>query len=145
MSTKNNNKTIVSNISVEKFLTNYPNFKIVPDCLKLVKLFEIVTGDKAKIWGNMVGFGSYDYKYESGREGDYFVTGFAPSKVGITIYTNCDLSINLELLKRLGKFQNSKSCLYIKKLEDIDEEVLKEVIRNSCEYIKAKYQIGNTF
>ena len=139
MLTKNDNKTVVSNISVKEFLTDYPNFKIVPDCLKLVKLFEIVTGDKAKIWGNMVGFGSYHYKYDSGREGDYFITGFAPSKVGITIYTNCDLSINLELLNRLGKYKALKSCLYIKKLENIDLEVLEQVVRNSYEFVNKKY------
>jgi Domain of unknown function (DU1801) len=128
---KNDNKTIVSLGSVQEFLDNYPNQKVITDCQKLIKLFEGVTGEKAQLWSTMIGFGSYHYKYESGREGDYFITGFAPSKIGITIYTNCQELIASDdtFLKDLGKHKSSKACLYIKQLSDINQAVLKKIIK----------------
>jgi hypothetical protein len=138
---KNDNKTLVSNNSVTEFLNNYPNNKVIFDCLELIKIFEKTTGEKAKMWGTMVGFGKYHYKYESGREGDYFITGFAPSKVGITIYTNCQDLIASDdgFLLGLGKYKSSKACLYIKQLSDINKEILEQIIKKSCDYIKSKY------
>jgi Domain of unknown function (DU1801) len=126
---KNDNfKTIVSNDSILDFLNNYPNQKIVPDCLKLIKIFEQISSQKAKMWGNMIGFGSYHYKYPSGREGDYFKIGFAPSKVGITIYNSAQYLDQVKNLEKLGKFTTGKSCLYIKSLDDINIVVLQEIL-----------------
>lgn len=139
------NKTQPTTISAEEFVNNYPNQKIIPDCLELIKIFESVTGQKAVMWGNMIGFGFYHYKYESGREGDSFAAGFAPSKIGITIYTNCDIETDfntaqkLELLPKLGKYKASKACLYIKKLADIDLETLKQIINKSYKYAITRY------
>jgi hypothetical protein len=139
---RNDNKTTVSQSSVTDFLNQYPNQKVIPDCMELISIFEEVTGEEARMWSTMVGFGTYHYVYDSGREGDYFVTGFAPSKVGITIYTNCQelIAKDPSMLGDLGKFKSSKSCLYIKKLEDIDQKVLKSIIKRSYDYIQLKYK-----
>lgn len=126
-----NNKTQPPTTSVTEFLNNYPNEKVIQDCFELVALFQKVTKQEPKIWGKIIGFGTYHYKYESGREGDSLVVGFTPSKVGITIYTNCDLSPKVNLLEKLGKHKISKSCLYIKKLADIDLKTLAQIIKES--------------
>jgi Domain of unknown function (DU1801) len=124
----NDNKTKPSEQSVLEFLDTYPNQKVIPDCKKLITIFEDITKWEPVKWAHMIGFGSYHYKYASGREGDYFITGFAPSKVGITLYVLKYGEDNSELDK-LGKFKNGKGCLYIKKLEDIDLAVLKKLIK----------------
>lgn len=89
------------------------------------------------MWGtSMVGFGRYHYKYASGREGDWFVTGFSPRKQNLTLYIMSGFSEYDDLMGRLGKFKTGKSCLYINKIEDIDQNVLKELIKASVDYIK---------
>jgi Domain of unknown function (DU1801) len=123
------NKTQPSSASVSDFLTNYPNQKVIPDCHKLIKIFEDITGQEPVMWSTMIGFGNYHYKYESGREGDFFLVGFSPSKVGITIYISSGYTDLTEKLAKLGKHKIGKSCLYIKSLTDIDLETLKEIIK----------------
>lgn len=131
-------KTQPTNDSVMEFLDNYPNQEILEDCKKMIQICENITNSKAVMWGKMIGFDTYKYKYQSGHQGEFFVLGFAPSKVGITIYTNCDL-IESDLVSKLGKYKISKACLYIKKLEDIDLEVLKIVLENSYKDTKLRY------
>ncbi len=122
------NKTKPTTFSVTEFLNNYPNQNVIPDCFELITLYEKVTGQKPVMWSTMVGFGSYHYKYESGREGDIFVVGFAPSKVGITLYTMAGYKDQQENLAQLGKHKIGKACLYIKKLDDLDLSILEKII-----------------
>ncbi len=91
-----------------------------------------ITGEVPAMWGDsIVGFGSYDYKYASGREASWFLTGFSPRKQSLTLYIMAGFDQYAALLERLGKFTTGKSCLYIKKLEDVDLEVLGELIQRS--------------
>jgi hypothetical protein len=85
-----------------------------------------------------VGFGSYHYKYESGREGDWFLTGFSPRKTNLSIYIMAGFKEYDELLKKLGKYKTGVSCLYVNKLEDVDMKVLKELITKSVQKMKSK-------
>jgi hypothetical protein len=122
------NKTQPSSASVSDFLASYPNQKVIPDCHKLIKIFEEITGQEGVMWSTMIGFGNYHYKYESGREGDFFLVGFSPSKVGITLYISSGYTDLTEKLAKLGEHKIGKSCLYIKSLTDINLETLKEII-----------------
>ena len=89
------------------------------------------------MWGpSIIGFGSYHYLYESGREGDWFLTGFSPRKQNLTIYIMAGFDRYDELLAKIGKYKPGKSCLYIKRLDDIDKNVLGDLIRFSVEYLK---------
>ncbi len=89
------------------------------------------------MWGtSIIGFGSYHCKYASGREGDWFVTGFSPRKQSLTLYLMSGFSKYPDLLKKLGKFKTSKGCLYINKIEDTDIPTLKELIKQSVGYLK---------
>jgi Domain of unknown function (DU1801) len=133
------NKTQPTQISVPDFLNNYPNQKVIPDCYEMIKLFEKSTGHEPVMWGNIIGFGSYHYNYDSGREGDWFAVGFAPSKVGITIHMPAGYFEQNTNLSKLGKHKIAKCCLYLKKLEDIDLIILEEIIKESYNYIVNKY------
>jgi hypothetical protein len=109
---------------------------------ELVKIMSEVTKMEPKLYtGNMIGFGSYHYKYESGHEGDSFIVGFAPRKANITLYVMGALleESGQELIARLGKCKTSKGCIYINKIEDIDTKVLKEIVKLSVKHTKAKY------
>jgi hypothetical protein len=130
-----------TNSSVIDYLNNYENQKVIPDCFTLIEIMSEITGTAPVLWGKMIGFGTYHYTYESGREGDSFVIGFAPSKVGITLYTNCYLEPKSELLLKLGKHKATKACVYIKNLQEINLEILKALLIQSIEYLKARYQV----
>ncbi len=100
-----------------------------------------ITGKRAMMWGDsIVGFGRYHYKYASGREGDFFVTGFLPRKQNFTIYIMPGYADYQHLLKKIGKHKLGKSCLYVKSLDDIDLDVLKELIAASVEQMKTLYK-----
>jgi hypothetical protein len=100
------------------------------------------TGSRAKMWGaHIVGFGEYHYKYASGREGDFMVTGFSPRKQALTLYIIPGFSHFESLMSKLGRYKTGKSCLYIKRLSDIDEKVLKRLIVSSVEYMRKHYEI----
>ena len=97
---------------------------------------EEVTGEKAVMWGDsIVGFGTYHYVYASGREGDWPVTGFAPRKQALTLYIMSGFDQYDELLARLGKHSTGKSCLYIKRLSDVDVDVLRELVAESVAHM----------
>jgi len=100
---------------------------------------EKITGEPAKMWGpSIIGFGTYHYKYATGREGDFLTTGFSPRKPELTLYIMSGFSKYDELMNKLGKYKTGKSCLYVKKLEDLNLEVLTELIETSVDYIKNK-------
>jgi hypothetical protein len=132
------NKTQATEQSVEQFLHSVENKQMRDDCFQLVELMEDVTGEKATMWGtSIVGFGSYHYKYASGREGDFLLTGFAPRKSALTLYIMAGFERYDELMAQLGKYKTGKSCLYVKKLADIDTDVLRELVKQSAEHVAA--------
>lgn len=135
------NKTKETKASVEKFINSVKDESIRADCDAIIKIMKSVTKEEPKMWGaSMVGFGTYHYKYESGRQGDFFLTGFAPRKQNISIYLMCGLDKQKTNLEKLGKHKKSGgSCLYIKSLNDIDIKVLKEMIAQSVKEIKKLY------
>jgi hypothetical protein len=99
------------------------------------------TGARAKMWGaNIVGFGEYHYKYASGREGDFLITGFAPRKQALTVYIISGFKHFESLMSKLGKYKTGKSCLYIKRLSDVDEKVLERLIVRSVKYMRTNYE-----
>lgn len=134
------NKTVPTTLSAEEFINTVEQEQKKADALKLLELMRKLTGKEAVMWGNsLIGFDSYHYKYDSGREGDFFITGFSPRKTALTIYIMPGFSRYDTLMSQLGKFKTGKSCLYIKKLADIDEKVLSELINESIKYMREKY------
>ncbi len=133
-------KTKPSEVSVTDFLDSIKDQDRQADCYVVMKLMQDVTGTEPKMWGpSMVGFDTYHYKYDSGREGDWFQTGFSPRKQNLTLYIMSGFSEYEELLSKLGKYKTGKSCLYVKRLSDIDTKVLKRLVGSSVEYIRKKY------
>lgn len=131
-------KTKKNEASVMDFLNAVENEKRRSDSLGIYSIMEDIAGEKGKMWGtSIVGFGSYHYKYASGREGDWMLVGFSPRKTSLTLYIMTGFGHYAELLSRLGRFKTGKSCLYIKKLEDVEIEVLRKLISASVEFIKA--------
>ena len=121
---------------VEAFLESVENEGRRADAYEVLALMKSVTGEEPTMWGpSIVGFGSYHYRYESGREGDWFVTGFSPRERALTLYIMAGFSNDDELLSRLGKHSTGKSCLYIQRLSDIDLDVLEELVRASVEHV----------
>ena len=122
---------------VKAFLNSVENDKKRQDSFTILELMKQVTGKQPEMWGDsIVGFGSYHYKYASGREGDWFVTGFSPRKQNMTLYIMSGFDEYDQLLSKLGKHSIGKSCLYIKKVEDVDMEVLKELVQKSVEHME---------
>jgi hypothetical protein len=133
-------KTKTTRASVTKFLASIEDENKRKDSRTVLKMMKAITGEKPKMWGTaMVGFGSYHYKYASGQEGEWFLTGFSPRKQALTLYIMSGFSKYDALLKKLGKFKTGKACLYIKKLEDVHLPTLEELIRRSVEH---KAQMG---
>lgn len=130
-------KTKLNDASVEDFLNTVSDEQIRADCFEVVKIMKQVTKAEPKMWGaSIVGFGSYHYKSASGREGDWMLVGFSPRKQNLTLYIMAGFDRYDELMKKLGKFSTGKSCLYIKKLADVDKKVLKELVSESVQYMK---------
>jgi len=130
-------KTKLNNGDVMAFLNSVENDQRRNDALSVLKIFKDVTQEEPNMWGaSIVGFGSYTYKYASGREGDWMLTGFSPRKQSLTLYIMSGLGSEADLLKKLGPHTSSKACLYIKKLEDVDEKVLRELIQISFTHAK---------
>ena len=134
------NKTQANSQSVKTFLDKIDDPVRREECFKVLRMMQTATGHKAVMWGtSIVGFGSYHYKYESGREGDFMLVGFSPRKSNLTIYIISGFSRYESLMEKLGKFKTGKSCLYLKTLEDVDFEVLTELVTLSSERVAAKY------
>ncbi len=133
-------KTRKNTKSVEAFLKSIVDDGRRKDCREIARLMEKIVGDKPSMWGDsIVGFGSYRYKYASGREGDWLLTGFSPRKKDLTLYIMSDLGRYSDLLKELGKFKTGKSCMYVKRLQDIDLKVLEELIKKAIVDLSARY------
>ncbi|HEU5165648.1 MAG TPA: DUF1801 domain-containing protein [Chitinophagaceae bacterium] len=123
-------KTQVNNASVEEFIGAVKDEEIRSDCLTLLDLMKKTTKEEPKMWGSsIVGFGTFHYKGKSGREGDWFVTGFSPRKQNMTVYFCLGFKHLAPQLKSLGKFKTSMGCLYFKKISDIDIKVLTEMFK----------------
>jgi len=132
-------KTKKNNSSVDKFIESIPDFDTRNDCWTLLNMMKQITKAEPQMWGeSIIGFGNYHYKYESGREGDWFITGFSPRKQNLTLYVMTGFGEYELLLKKLGKHKTGKSCLYIHKLDDVDLNVLKELITKSYKTFSTK-------
>jgi hypothetical protein len=129
-------KTKRTDASVEAFLNTIADERKRRDAFAILDLMKKATKAEPKMWGsNIVGFGSYHFKYASGREGDWFVTGFSPRKGNLTLYIMPGFDRYGELLKRLGKHTTGKSCLYIKTLDDVDLPTLRELVKQSVRHM----------
>jgi len=134
------NKTRPEDTSAEAFIDSIEDPERRADCARIADIMAEATGEPAIMWGtSMVGFGSYHYRYASGREGDFFLTGFAPRKTNISVYIMAGFADFDSLMQRLGKYKTGKSCLYIKRLADIDEAVLVELVAESVAWMRNKY------
>ena len=129
-------KTQVTKASVEKFLNGIKDEKKRQDCYQLLKIMKKATKAEPKMWGtSIIGFGDHHYVYESGREGDWFLTGFSPRAQNLTLYMMG--GFDREALKKLGRYKTGKGCLYINKLADVDIKALNELIARSLKNSKA--------
>ena len=134
-------KTRKNNASVAAFLNAIDDKQKRADAKRVSAMMREATGSRAKMWGtSIVGFGSYHYKYASGREGDWMLVGFSPRKQNLTLYIMPGFKTFESLMAKLGKFKTGKSCLYIKKLDDIDEGVLKKLIAGSVKHMRSQYE-----
>jgi hypothetical protein len=133
-------KTRKTNVSVKGFIDSIENEQRRKDSRVVLEMMKKITGEKPKMWGtSIVGFGSYHYKYASGHEGDWPLTGFSPRKQALTLYIMSGFAEYETLMKTLGKYKTGKACLYIRKLEDVDQPTLKKLIAKS---VKQKARAG---
>ena len=130
-------KTQRNTADVRAYLDSVAHKTRREDAFVLLDLMRQVTGEPAEMWGgSIVGFGSYRYKYDSGREGEWMLTGFAPRKASMTLYIMPGFDDYDGLLSRLGKHKIGKSCLYINKLADVDLAVLRQLIAESMDAMR---------
>jgi hypothetical protein len=122
-------KTRPTTASVSAFLATIPDQARRADCRKLVEILRRATGARPRMWGpSIVGFGTYHYRYASGREGDWFVAGFSPRKEALTLYLMGGYDRHPALMRKLGKHKRGRGCLYLKRLQDVDLAVLRELV-----------------
>jgi len=135
------NKTTETNESILDFINTFVEDEVKRnDTFELIKIIQKITHFEPKMWGpSIIGFGSYHYKYASGHEGDAPLVGFSPRKAAISLYVYTSPDDRDKLLSKLGKHKASKGCIYIKKLADIDVEVLKDLVLHSLENLKKLY------
>ena len=125
---------------VQSFLESIEDEQRKADCSALVEMMQRITGHQPRLWNNsIIGFGSYHYKYESGREGDWFLTGCSPRKQHLSVYIIGGLSHHEEKLEKLGQYKRSKACLYIRALSDVKRDVLEEIISASVRITRETY------
>jgi hypothetical protein len=135
------NKTKATKASVTAFVNSIEDPQKRADARKVAAMMRRVTGKRAKMWGpSIVGYGTYHYKYASGREGDFMVAGFSPRKQALAVYIMAGFGRFHALMARLGKYKTGKSCLYIKRLSDVDEKVLEKLITESVDYMRKNYE-----
>lgn len=135
-------KTTQNSNSITEFLNSVEDEKKRDDAIKLIGIIKKETELEPKMWGSsIIGFGSYHYKYESGHEGDAPLVGLSPRKAAISIYLSPSFENKEKRLEQLGKYKVGKGCIYIKKLEDIDIEILKIMILESIQFLKDKYPL----
>jgi hypothetical protein len=135
------NKTKATDASVDAYIDAIVDPARRMDCPALVRLLQAITGQRPRMWGSsIVGFGSYHYKYESGREGDACVTGFSSRKSDISVYLTASFPGHEALLARLGKHKMGKACLSIRRLSDVDVDVLEQLVVKSVEAVRKRYR-----
>lgn len=133
------NKTTQNNTSVKEFIASLDDEQSVTDCHVLIEMMQRISGHEPKMWNvDTIGFDTYHYKYDSGREGDSQTIGFYPRKGKITVYLMDGTVRYSELLARLGKHTTSRVCVYIKRLSDIELPILEQIVQQSYEYIKSQ-------
>ncbi len=134
-------KTVETTINVSDFISSVPDKTKQVDCFRIIEIMKQESGFEPKMWGPaIVGFGSYHYKYESGHEGDAPLIAFSPRKDAISLYLALGIDGREELLKAFGKYKTAKSCIYIKKVDDISIPVLKKMITVSISNLQKKYR-----
>ncbi len=136
------NKTKPTKQSVSAFVAAIEDTRARQEAKQLLKLFKETTGAKPTLWGNMIGFGTYHYKYPTGREGEMFATGFALRKSGPTIYIMPGYNDYSEILQKLGPHKLGKACLYIKRVRDIDLKVLQQLIKVGLKDLAKQYPVS---
>lgn len=137
---KNDNKTQQTDADVLAFLALIERDQKREDAFKIMNMMEDISGYPAKMWGgSLVGFGTYHYKYDSGREGDMMKIGFSPRKANLVLYIMGGFEAYKDKLADFGKYKTGKSCLYINKLADVDEGILRDMIKADVDYMNDKY------
>lgn len=135
-------KTKPTGESVTAFLKAVEDPRRRAECQVVKKIMTRATGHRAKMWGpSIVGYGQYHYKYASGREGDFFLTGFSPRKAAMTVYIIPGFKPYTDLLEKLGPHKHSSSCLYISKFDQIDLKVLERLVTKSVKDMRKKYRL----
>ncbi len=130
-------KTKLNDGDVEVFLNAVDDEQKRKDSFEILKKMKRITKNEPKMWGtSIVGFGTYHYKYASGREGDWFLAGFSPRKQNLTLYIMSGFDHKEETLAKLGKYKSSKGCLHIKRLSDVDDKVLDKLITDSVQQLQ---------
>jgi hypothetical protein len=134
-------KTVETKNSVTDFINLIPDETKKSDCFNLIEFMKEQSGFEPKLWGpSIVGFSSYHYKYESGREGEAPLVAFSPRKSEISLYLSSSFENREELLQKFGKHKSAKACIYVKRLEDINISILKKMISLSIKHIKRLYK-----
>lgn len=135
------NKTKATKLSVTAFINSIDDQQKRADARAVAAMMRKATGKRAKMWGSsIVGYGTYHYQYASGKEGDFMITGFSPRKQALTVYVMPGFEQFAALMKKLGKYKTGKSCLYIKRLSDVDEKVLQKLIDGSVRHMRKTYE-----
>jgi hypothetical protein len=135
------NKTKPTMVNIQTFLATIPDASKRADALALIDLMQSATGEKPVMWGpSIIGFGSYHYRYESGREGDSPIVGFSPRRSALVLYIVTGFREAEPLLAKLGKHTTGKSCLYVKRLVDVDLGILRQLVNQSVATVRAKYR-----
>jgi hypothetical protein len=133
-------KTTKTAGSVSSFVKSIPDKARQADCISIIQVFQDASGFEPKMWGSaIIGFGNYHYKYDSGHEGDAPLAGFSPRKSEFALYI-ANFDGKQELLQKFGKHKTAKSCVYIKKLSEVDTLVLKKLVIGSVKHYKSKYK-----
>lgn len=133
-------KTQFSDEDVYDFIEQLDNEQKKQDSIELIKLMEEATGEKAKMFGpTIIGFGQYHYKYPTGHEGDAPLLGFSPRKAAISLYVYTGCEQHKHLLENFGKYKMGKACIYVKKLSDVNIDVMKNMMKESIDFISEKY------
>lgn len=135
------NKTKATGASVTAFINSIDDKQKRAEARKVAAMMRKATSKRPKMWGpSIVGYGTYHYKYASGREGDFLMTGFSPRKQALTVYVIPGFENFEALMNKLGKYKTGKSCLYIKRLSDVDEKILEQLINRSVKYMREHYE-----
>ena len=135
------NKTRPGKQSVTVFVNRIDDKQKRADVKKVAAMMRKATGDRATMWGSaIVGYGQYHYQYASGREGDFMLTGYSPRKQALTVYIIPGFKPFESLMKKLGKYETGKSCLYLKRLSDVDEIVLERLISESVKHMRKNHE-----